>query len=61
MRLTIQTISLVALSTIWLVFVIPGTTGERGINWDALITVGLLPVGVLWAVFLYRALKKKAD
>ncbi|MDH4188198.1 MAG: hypothetical protein OEV08_14500 [Nitrospira sp.] len=61
MSLKTQTISLIALSAIWLVFVIPGTTGERGVNWDALITVGLLPVGVLWAVFLYQTLKKKAD
>jgi hypothetical protein len=61
MRRATQAISLVALSAIWLGFVIPGTSAERGVNWEALILVGILPVGALWAVFLFQALRKRPE
>jgi hypothetical protein len=54
-----QAFSLLALSAIWLAIVIPGTTSERGTNWEALITVGILPVAGLWGAFLFFALRKR--
>jgi hypothetical protein len=56
-----QAFALVALSAIWLGIVIPGTTSEHGTNWEALISVGILPVGALWAAFLFFALRKRRD
>ncbi len=56
-----QAFSLVALSAIWLGIVIPGTTSEHGTFWEALILAGILPVGALWAVFVFYALRKRPD
>ncbi|OGA07407.1 MAG: hypothetical protein A3D95_11455 [Betaproteobacteria bacterium RIFCSPHIGHO2_12_FULL_69_13] len=56
-----QAFSLLALSAIWLGIAIPGTTSEHGTNWEALISVGILPVGALWAVFLFSVVRKRRD
>lgn len=59
MSVTTYAVLLTALSAVWLGFVIPGTSGARGVNWETLLLVGVLPVGALWVVFLIHVLRKR--
>jgi hypothetical protein len=54
-----QAFSLLALSALWLAIVIPGTTSEHGTDWEMLISIAVLPLAVLWGIFLFFALKKR--
>jgi hypothetical protein len=54
-----QAFSLLALSALWLGIVIPGTTSEHGTWWEMLVLVGVLPLAVLWGLFLFSVLRKR--
>ena len=53
-----QVIGLMGITVIWLGIVIPGASASGGINWQAVITMGLLPVGAIWGVFIATQVRK---